>query len=214
MDDEISKKLEKLQNQQGMLAPEVQDNSKYKPNKRKRAIRRQVYERFYHLRDEPLRKEAEDEWEIADKEFGMVTPEIDPDDWQSHLQLPDAFSAIQTQSQETIERKSRPHLLATEESDEPVQEFANAVMTYNMNTTGYDYQAFLAKLSASSRGTAFRMNYWRTDKRIVKDPKDLNDDGTIKYEDKEIIDFDDDYTEWVPNEFIYIDETADHIDKA
>ena len=135
-DTSLDEKLTKLQNQEGMLEPRQQDNSKYKPNKRKRAIRRQVYERFYYLRDDPARTEAEAEWEIADKEFGMVTAELDPDDWQSHLQLPDAFSAIQTQSQETIERKSRPHLLATEESDEPIQEFANAVMTYNMNNTG------------------------------------------------------------------------------
>ena len=215
MDDEISKKLEKLQNQQGMLAPEQQDNSKYKPNKRKRAIRRRVYERFYLLRDDPLRKEAETDWEIADKEYGMVTPEIDADDWQSHLELPDSFAAIQTQSQETIERKARPHLLATEESDEPIQDFSNSVLTYNMNNTGFDYQAFLSKLSASIRGTAFRMDYWRTDKRIVKDPVSVDrETGEIKYENKEIVDFDDDYTEWVPNEFVYIDEKAKHIDEA
>lgn len=214
-DKSLEEKLTKLQNQQGMLDPEQQDNSKYKPNKRKRSIRRQVYERFWALRDDPLRKEAEAEWEVADKEFGMVTDEIDPDDWQSHLQLPDAFSAIQTQSQETIERKARPHLIATEESDEPIAEFANSVMTYNMNTTGFDYQAFLSKLSASSRGTAFRMDYWRTDKRVVKDPVRVNKEtGEIEYENKEIIDFDDDYTEWVPNEFIYPDEKAKHIDEA
>lgn len=213
-DPNLDTKLKKLQNQEGGLDPETQDNSKYNPNKRKRAIRRQVYQRFYDLRDDPLRAEAEADWIIADKEFGMVTPEIDPEDWQSHLQLPDAFAAIQTQSQETIERKSRPHLVATEESDEPIADFANSVMTYNMNNTGFDYQSFLSKLSASIRGTAFRMDYWRTDKRVVKLPDSLNDDGTIKYVDKEIIDFDDDYTEWVPNEFIYIDEKAKHIDEA
>lgn len=212
---ELADKLEKLQNQQGMLDPESQDNSKYKPNKRQRAIRRRVYERFYFLRDEPLRAEAEADWETADQEYGMVTPEIDPDDWRSHLELPDSFSAIQTQSQETIERKSRPHLLATEESDEPIQEFANSVITYNMNNTGFDYQAFLSRLSASIRGTSFRMDYWRTDKRVVKDPVSVNKEtGEIEYKDKEIIDFDDDYTEWVANEWIYIDEKAKHIDEA
>lgn len=213
-DTDLDKQLSDLQNQEGRLDPEQQDNSKYKPNKRKRAIRRQVYERFYELRDDPLRQEAEAEWEIADREFGMVTDEQDPDDWHSHIQLPDAFSAIQTQSQETIERKSRPHLLATEESDEPIADFANSVMTYNMNNTGYDYQAFLSKLSASSRGTAFRRDYWRTEKRTVKLPESLNADGTIKYKTQEIIDFDDDYCEWMPNEFVFPDEKAKHIDEA
>lgn len=214
-DASLDEKLTKLQNQQGMLEPESQDNSKYHPSKRLRAIRRQVYERYYFLQGEPSRTAAEAVWEQADKEYGMVVPEVNrEDDWQSHLQLPDAFSAIQTQSQETIERKARPHLVATEESDEPIQDFANSVMTFNMNTTGFDYQAFLSKLAASYRGTSFRMDYWRTDKRIVKDPTDVNEDGTLKYKDKEIVDFDDDYTEWVPNEFIYVDEKAKHIDEA
>jgi hypothetical protein len=213
-DPSLDEKLTKLQNQEGMLDPEGQDNSKYKPNKRSRQIRRQVYERFYWLRDEPNRVEAEAEWELADKEYTMHVPEIDPNDWQAHLQLPDAFAAIQSQMQETIERKSRPHLTGTEESDEPVEEFCNSVMTYNMNNTGYDYQYFLAKLSGASRGTSFLMDYWRTDKRTVKIPDSVDEYNEIKYKTTEITDFDDDYTEWVPNEFIYVDEKAKHIDEA
>jgi hypothetical protein len=89
-----------------------------------------------------------------------------------------------------------------------------AVLEYNMNNTDFDYQYFLAKLSASIRGTAFLMCYWRTDKRRVKDPTELKEDGTITYVEKEITDFDDDYCEWVPNEFIYVDEKAKHVSEA
>lgn len=205
-------KLAALQNVE--LDPQPVINPDYKPNKRKRAIRRQTYQRWYWLRDNPLRLEAEIEWEMADKEYNMYTPDPDPDDWQSHLQLPDAFAAIRTQQQETVERKARPSLTATDESEEPTEEFANAVLGYNMNNTGYDYQYHLAKLAASIRGTAFLMDYWRTDKRVVKDPQSVDKDGKITYIDKEITDFDDDYTEWVPNEFIHIDEKAKHIDEA
>lgn len=214
-DASLSTKLDNLQNQEGGLDPKGQDNTKYQPTKRNRQIRRRVYERWYWLRDEGLRAEAEKDWELADKEYNMFIPEIDPDDWMSHLQLPDAFAAIQAQMQETVERKARPSLTATEESDEPIQEFSNSVLNYNMDSTGYDYQYFLAKLSACIRGTAFLMNYWRTDKRVVKDADSVDEaTGEIKYKDKEITDFDDDYTEWVPNEFIYIDEKAKHIDEA
>lgn len=213
-DPSIDEKIRNLQNNEALLDPDRDKIDTMKLSKRWRNIRRQVYERWYWLRDEPLRAEAERDWEIADKEFGMVTPDIDPTDWHSNLSLPDAFAAIQSQSQETIERKSRPHLVGTEESDEPIEQFANSILTYNMNNTGFDYQAYLSKLSASIRGTSFRMDYWRTEKRVVKDPVSVNDDGTIKYVDKEITDFDDDYTEWVPNEFIYVDEKAKHIDEA
>ncbi len=212
--EKLESRLEDLQKQQGLLDPKARNNIGYNPNKRRRQIRRETYTRWYHLRDNPLRLEAEADWEIADKEFGMVVPEMDPEDWHSHLQLPDAFAAIQSQAQETVERKARPHILQTEESDEPKAEFQNEILTYNMNNTGFDYQYYLAKLSASIRGTAFLMDYWRTEKRTVKVPSKLKDDGTIEYETKEIVDFDDDYTEWVPNEYIYIDEKAKHIDEA
>jgi hypothetical protein len=188
--------------------------STYRPNKRKNDIRRTVYQRFYLLRDDPLRTAAEKDWEIGDKEYNMHIPEIDMDDWRSHLQLPDAFAAIQAQMQETIERKARPYLCATEESDEPTAELANSIMEYNMNNTDFDYQYFLAKLAAAIRGTSFIMTYWRTDKRMVKDPTGIDKDGVIEYQEKEIVDFDDDYSEWVPNEYIYVDEKAKHISEA
>lgn len=210
----LGAQLTTLQNQQGKLDPKPIINIGYNPNKRRRAIRREVYTRYYWLRNDPLRVEAEAEWELADKEFSMHVEEKLDDDWHADVHLPDAFAAIQTQAQETIERKSRPTLVGTEETDEPIEHFGNAVLNYNMDNTGYDYQYFMAKLSASSRGTAFLMDYWRTEKRIVKLPDSLDADGNIVYKDQEITDFDDDYTEWVPNEFIYIDEKAKHIDEA
>lgn len=201
-----------LQNQ--LLDPKPHLNASYNPNKRKRYIRRTVYQRYYWLRNDPLRVAAEADWETADKEFQMYEAPRDPDDWHADLHLPDAFAAIQSQAQETIERKARPHLTSTEDSDEPLAAFCNSVITYNMNSTGYDYQYYLAKLSASSRGTAFLKDYYRVEKRTVKDPDSLDKDGTIKYVEREIIDFDDDYTEWIPNEFIYIDDKANTIDSA
>lgn len=213
----LDKQRNDLLNTEGGLADPDYNKipAKYNPNKHHRAIRRQTYDRYYWLRDEPLRHEAETDWEMADKEYNMYADPVDPLDWRSHIQLPDAFAAIQAQAQETIERKARPTLLATEESDEPMAEFANSIMHYNMNSTGYDYQYALAKLSASIRGTAFVLDYWRTDKRIVKMPKSVDEQtGEIIYETKEITDFDDDYAEWVPNEFIYVDEKADSIDNA
>jgi hypothetical protein len=213
-DPSLDSKLQAIQNSQGKLDPPIDTPNLYSPNKRRRAIRRETYQRYYWLRNDPLRVAAEADWDIADKEYSMYVEQKDEDDWHADVHLPDAFAAIQTQAQETIERKSRPTLVSTEESDEPLSEFCNDVINYNMNNTGYDYQYYLAKLAAAIRGTAFIMDYWRIDKRIVKDPDSLNDDGTIKYIDREITDFDDDYTEWVPNEYIYVDEKAKDIDEA
>lgn len=211
----LDQRITTLQNNEGQLEPDERDPNKYQPNKRQRKVRRRVYTRFYQLRDDPLRAQAEDDWARADAEYEMPDPDIDEDDWQSHLQLPDAFAGIQAQAQEDIERKARPSLTGTEPTDEPIEAFANTVMTYNMSNTGFDYQYYLVKLAAAIRGTAFMMDYWRTEKRAVKIPTGIDEaTGELKYEDKEITDFDDDYSEWVQNEDIYVDEKVDNIDKA
>ena len=185
----------------------------YNPNKKERAVRRNLYERYWAMRDDSLRKEAEADWEIGDKALRLWSPTPDPDDWRANLVLPDGFSAVQADMQERVERKSRPALERVEDSDKGKEIFGNSILTHNMNRTGFDYQWFLAKYHASVRGTSFLFNYWRTDKRTIKDPTSV-EDGQIQYKEKEVIDFDDDYTAWIENEFIFLDPAANHIDRC
>jgi len=181
----------------------------YKPkNKQERFARQRVWDRYRAMADDTLRKEAEEKWDRADKMFMQWMPERAVNDWRSHIVLPDAFAGVQAHMQETINRKSRPVIQLSDSSDMAREMFANAIMKNNMDRTGYDFQEFLSKQCAAIRGTGFRMEYYRLDKRDVQDPVDVNDDGTLKYEKKEIIDFDDTYTEFIENEFIFLDPDA------
>lgn len=185
----------------------------YKPkNKKERDARRRIWDRYTAMRDDPLRKEQEQHWEDADKTFMQWMPEREEGDWRAHIALPDAFSAVQTHMQETIDRRSRPVLESVEHSDTALEQFNNSIFKYSMDRTGFDYQEFLAKQCAAIRGTAFVREYYRLDKRDVQDPVSVNDDGTLKYVKKEIIDFDDAYTEYVENEWVFIDPAARHQD--
>lgn len=206
----------------------------YKPGKKERNIRRQVYFRYFQMRDNDWRTEAEHQWEIADKEFTMNELDslrnhvldrngnlLDPrlteyprDDERSHIKLPDSFAAIQSHMQESIGRRSRPTLRAVETSDEPIEEFQNAVINYNMDSTNFDYEWYQGGLAAAIRGTAFYYDWYRLEKRWVRDVDDVDEEGKLTYTKRLITDIDDDYMRWVPNEYIYIDEKADHIDKA
>lgn len=205
----------------------------YNPGKKERNVRRQTYIRFYQMRDNDWRTSAEHQWQVADEEYNMsfkdslrthyldpngnlIRPdtEPDPDDKRSRLKLPDSFAAIQSHMQETITRRSRPNLTPTESSDEPIEEFTNTILNYNMNNTNFDYQWHVGGLAAAIRGTSFYYDYYRVDKRWVEDIDDVDDKGNIVYKKKLITDFDDDYTEWIPNEYVYIDEKARHIDQA
>lgn len=197
--------------------PSVKDDyGSWKPNKAERETRRRVYQRWNAMRNDSLRKEAELEWDMADKEYRMYIPDINPDDWRSHLELPDSFAAIQTSMQETIERKSRPMLIGTDDDGTgPKEKFCNTVLNWNMTRTGFDMQYFQAKLTAAVRGTAFLKNYYRLEERTVKDPTGIDPDTQeLTYTDKEITDFDDDYTEWIDNQWVFIDPSAKSIDEA
>lgn len=220
--------------------PNLRGKVGYNPsNKQEREVRRQTYIRYYQMRDNDWRSEAEREWEMADKEYQLwissealssmttqgstgnqfsytyATQNIaDPDETRSHLKLPDAFAAIQSHMQETINRKSRPTLTGTNSSEEPVQEFANSVMNYSMNNTNFDYHWYMSGLGAAIRGTSVVRDYYRLEKRWVNDIDDVDEEGNLTYKPRQITDFDDDMTEWIPNEFFYIDEKARTIDYA
>lgn len=210
----------------------------YTPSKKERNVRRQVYIRFYQMRDNDWRTAAEHQWEVADKEFTMNEMDslrqhvldkngnlLDPSQWsgatydgrtdsRSHIKLPDSFAAIQSHMQESIGRRSRPVLNGTESSDEPIEEFVNTVLNYNMNNTNFDYEWYMSGLAAAVRGTSFMYDYYRLDRRWIQDVDDVDSEGNITYKKKRITDIDDDYTKWLPNEFCYIDEKANHIDEA
>lgn len=222
------------------INPSIKGSVSYRPsNKQEREVRRQTYYRYYQMRDNDWRSEAEREWEMADKEYQLwmsdtayqnMTTQVttgnqfnytyptqnigDPDETRSHLKLPDAFSAIQSHMQETIARKSRPTLTGTNSSDEPRQEFANATMNYSMNNTNFDYNWFMGGLGCAIRGTSVYREYYRVDKRWVNDLDDVDEEGNLTFKKRQITDFDDAMTEWIPNEFAYFDEKARTIDYA
>lgn len=190
-------------------------NVYYKPkNKKEREARRRIYDRYRAMRDDSIRKEEEEHWDKGDKAYQQWMPPRDEGDWRSHLVLPDAFAAIQSHAQETIDRRSRPVLESVESSDLAREQFCNDVMKYSMDRTGFDKEMFQAKLTAAIRGTAFVMERYRLDKRTVQDPDSIDENGELVYKKREIVDYDDTVTEFCENDTIFIDPSATHESKA
>lgn len=185
----------------------------YKPNKNDRKIRAHIWDRFQRMKNDTIRKEAEKDWEQADKLMRLWRPERDPDDWRADIRLPDAFAALQTHLQETIGIKIRPSLKPQEGSDTPLAFWGNGILTYNMDRTGYDLETIKAINASGARGTAFTVEEYLYETRTVKDP-DSVENGILTYKEKEIIDKDDTFTRLWPNERIYIDEAATRIEEA
>lgn len=183
------------------------------PTKEERSIRRKIMDRYRRMRDSTLRKEAEEDWEQGAKFYRLWRPKRDVDDWRADIRLPDAFASIQTHMQETINMKMRP-ALSTSTGKKAVYEFyANSILNFNMDRTGYDLETYKAFLGAASHGTAFTMEFYLREEREVEDLDSIRD-GVITYKKRTIVDKDDTFTKKIDNEYIFIDEAADVIDVA
>lgn len=185
----------------------------YKPGKSARKLRSLIWDRYTRMRDDPIRKEAELDWEQADKKMRLWRPERDADDWRADIRLPDSFAAVQTHLQETIGMKIRPSLKPHEGTDTPIAFWSNGIMTYNMDRTGYDLENQKAMRCNASRGTAFSVELYLYETRMVQNPSSVSA-GVLQYKKEEIIDKDDTFTMHWPNERVFVDEAADCIETA
>lgn len=186
----------------------------YSPsNKKDRDARRRIFKRFCDMRDDPIRKEAEKEWDLGRKMYRMWAPEKDADDWGADVVLPDGFAAIQTHMQETIDARFRPMLEGVESSDEILANYNNLIFQHAMDTTEFDAETTKARRISAMCGTSFTREEYRYETREVMDPTSYKD-GKIQYTKKEIVDWDDVYTRSVRNENVYIDENADDMKYA
>lgn len=182
---------------------------KYSPaGKKDRDARRRIFDRFEKMRDDPLRLEAQKEWDLGRKMYRMWAPEKSADDWGADVVLPDGFAAIQTHLQETIDAHFRPMLDGVESSDEILANFNNSIFQHGMDITEFDAETTKARMASAMMGTAFTREEYRYETRQVMDPTSY-ENGEIKYTKKEIVDFDDVYTRYVRPENCFFDESAE-----
>jgi hypothetical protein len=195
------------------MATKVEEvnQSSYKPTDAEEKILENVYTRYSAMKNNTARTDAEADWDEADKQYKAEVTALDSDDYRTNLNKPIVFATIETELQETIERNSRPRTRPREYTDFARASFANDVLDYSFDIGKFDYQYYLAKKEAHSRGTGFIFDYYRVDKRKVKR---INLEKNGEEQEFERVDFDDCYAEWIPCEMIYVDPAANHIDKA
>lgn len=181
----------------------------YRPKtKEDRAERRDTWDRIQAMKNDPLRAEAEKQWDLGDKMYRMWAPERDQRDWRADIILPDAFSAVQSHMQETVNLRPRPLIKGVEAQDAPLEQFASTVFNFAMDNTEFDQESFKARNASAIRGTAFTIEEYRYETRDVEMP-DSFDKGEMKYKKKTIVDWDDVYTRFVDNWSIFTDPGAE-----
>lgn len=209
-------KLKTEQEQINKLTSEQENVSAYKATDEEMAIIVKVTERYKSMRYSEERNEVETDWDNADKAYRAYTSSVDSDDTRSNINKPIPFAVIETEIQETIERRTRPLLEPRQYSDLAGTDLANEVLKYSFDKGDFDYQYYLAKKEALTYGTGILWEYYREDKRTVKELKIVRDEQGEKeeYENVERTDFDDCYAEYIPLRQMFFDPAANHISKC
>lgn len=181
----------------------------YRPRtKEDRKERRETWDRICAMKNDPLRAEAEKQWDLGLKMYRMWAPERDQRDWRADIILPDGFSAVQSHMQETVTLRPRPIIKGVEAQDAPLEQFASTVFNFAMDNTEFDQETFKARQASAIMGTAFTIEEYRYETREVQMPDSFKE-GELKYKKKTIVDWDDVYTRHIDNWSVYTDPGAE-----
>ena len=194
-------------------------NAIYKPSKEEQEIRSMVYQRFYDMRDAQSRKDAETEWDEAEKAWRAFNTESS-DDWQSDYYIPLTTSVVESILSEFVDQRIRPLILPRGAEDEPKAMVMQHIFEYTWDTANGDAELNKVFKSALIRGTAIAQEYYLKDTRMVKDiiglAKIAKNKKKFKVETKEreFIEFDGCMMEEVSIWDFFVDEAAREINRG
>ena len=211
-------KLKETEERLEELEEKSKDSNRFLPTEEEVEIQQRIYTRFREMKDGSERSEIEAEWDAGDKEYEAFVEAQDADDYRTNVNKPISFAIIETELQETIDRKPRPIVKPREYSDQTKVLFINDVLDYSFDVGNFDYEYYMAKKEALIRGTGYLFEYYREDSRMVSEMKMVKDPKTKEFKEEyklvKKIDFEDVYAEYIPCEMIYVDPSANHIRKA
>lgn len=210
---------EKLKTEEEQVEELTTDKAgRYKATSEEEEILNNIITRYKRMKDNTERQDAESDWDEADKEYRIHTDTLDDDDFRTNINKPISFSIIETEEQETIDRRPRPILKPREFSDVAGCDLANEVLKFSYDRGSFDYEYIQARKESRKYGTAVLYEYYREDKRTVGELEIKKDEKTgeyiEEYKNVERTDYDDCYTQYESIRMWYFDEAANHINKC
>src|SRR3990167_9617896 len=86
--------------------------SVYNPSQKEKDIVRHVYDRYYAMKDNPKRQEAEKEWDKAERNWDQAESEDHVfEDWQADYFVPLTTGIVEDILEEMVEQSPRPIVL-------------------------------------------------------------------------------------------------------
>lgn len=179
--------------------------AKYNPSDDEKLDLQFVYQRKEEMAE--ARLPYEKEWNKADKQYEMFRKP--KKDWESNLSLATTSAIVDSQLSEVIDQNLRPRYLPRGVEDKPRSVVMNATSDFAWEIGRTDMEVYKGTKDAFIRGTGILQDYYRKETRKVQFPMETKDkDGKVKYETKEITEYDNLFAEAVKLEDFYVDERA------
>ena len=164
-----------------------------------------VYRRIQEMKDARRASGIELRWDKWQKQYDGYRVERKPDEWQSNIVVNTTAGIVESQLSEAIDQNYRPRYLPRGIEDKPRATVMNAINDYTWEVGMADVEVYKMTSEAFVLGTSIGQEYYRKEKRIVQQIMSTSKDGTQKFKEIEINDFDDVYLEHVRLQEVWFD---------
>ena len=191
----------------------------YRPNKKEEELLGYVYDRYYNMKDNPQRQEAEEEWDKGEKAWDQFSKESeDLEEWQANYYVPMTTAVVESILSEMVDQSPRPIILPRASEDKPKATVMRHVFDYTWDVANGDVELEAVLKDALIYGDGFAQEFYWEDKRMVKKLKEMTKNKKKQkigiYDEYEKMDYDDCYMESVSPYELFFDPTARSINQG
>lgn len=191
----------------------------YKPSEKEEDLISHVYKRYYSMKDNPQRQDAEKEWDKGEKAWDQFCKEDeDLDDWQADYYVPQTTAIVESILSEMVDQSPRPIILPRAAEDKPKATVMRHIFDYTWDVADGDMELMSVLKDALIYGVGFAQEFYWKDRRMIKNLKSVGKNKKKQriedYDEHEVFDYDDCYMESISPYEIFFDETARTINRG
>ncbi len=209
---------EKYEDSQGLTALKSPGIRRiyHPPDEQKYTLRYIYKDRYIAMKEGSERQDVEKKWDKWEKQWeGFRDPRtIDSDEmWQSNHVSPITTAIVQTALSEMIDQDIKPFYLPQGIEKQPKATLMQHIWDYAWWVANSDLMMYDVYLDSLVLGTSIIQEYYRREKRIVRDVI-MGKDKKQSLKEREVYDYDDVFGELVPIRDFFVDEKARGFDGA
>src|SRR6266436_8193614 len=162
------------------------------------------------MKESPERTDAQKKWDLWERQieqFRNVRTIAESDDWQSRHVAPITIAIIQSAISEMINQNIRPFYAPAGIEKQAKATLMQHIWDYGWWAANSDLMMYDVYWDMLGMGTAITQEYYRQDRRMVRDVV-MGKDDSYEEKEREIFDYDDVYGELVKLHDFYIDELS------